>query len=131
MTAADKLDHIRDGAQRLVLLSLTRLADAESALRLGEFAEADRFMREAAAKIRSLAEAEVNLGSFDHSRHVVRAFELRPGDRPVAWGRVAEALTPEEPEDPAVEWITRLRFEDGNEVTVDAREEILTWAASE
>lgn len=115
-TASETLERITEGARTLILSTLERLRDAETAVQEGRFREAYHRIQEAAGRVGPLAQAEDGIASVSAS-YIVRASDIEEGMVLSTWGKVVACervdipnpggpqhthirLTVEEPPDP-------------------------------
>lgn len=121
-TAAGTLDAIRNGANALVILAHQRLTAALIELSNGDFPMALQCVNEAQAKLETLEAATQHLAVFEGTV-VVRACDLRTGDRLPVWGVLGGV---EETTEGGVAQIA-VRIEDGSVVQLAPEQEVLAY----
>ena len=93
---ATTIDQISDGARQLLLVARQRLADIDTAIQEGQFAEAFGRAQELIGKLQPLAQAETYVGCFASS-FIVRANDVQEGMVLHSFGRVTNVNRREHP----------------------------------
>lgn len=123
-TVALTLDQIREGAQHLVVVARSRLAEVEAAIELGDFQDALTRAQELCSNLGPLATAEAYIGVFA-SAYLVRAADICEGIELKHWGRVTAVEHDEHVHgDQPCHHVT-LSFENHEDVDLAAEQEVV------